>query len=290
LRQKIETGQLNRDALQRSIRMLSSDSSADNLPVFLKLLSNQDAAAQVIPLLTRYNDPEVANQLLKRLPDWKGTELSSAMEALCSRVAWANLVLDRIAADQLHKSVLTAFYARQMASLGDQALKSRLEKEWGRLSQSSGELKSEISKLSVAYRSAPLWAYSDEAGAGHFKKLCAQCHQPNVQSEAIAPKLAGAGSKGVEYLVENVIDPNAVIGRDYQSRIIVTVEGRVITGLVEKETETSLTIRTLNDSVTIAKSDIEESKVSPNSFMPEGLLKTLNEREKIELLKFLMRQ
>ena len=94
----------------------------------------------------------------------------------------------------------------------------------------------------------------------------------------------------MEYVVENVLDPNAVIGRDYQSRIIVTVEGRVLTGLVEKETDTSLTIRMLNDSVTIAKSEIEESRISPNSFMPEGLLKTLNEREKIELLKYLMRQ
>lgn len=290
LRQKIESGQLNREALLRSIRMLSGDSSPENLPVFLKLLSNPEVAAQVIPMLTRYNDPSVPDQLLKRVSEWKGTELSTAMEALCSRATWANIVLDRIAAGQLPKSSLTAFYARQMASLGDSALKARLEKEWGKLGQSSGELKAEVSKLSTAYRSAPLWAYSDEAGAGHFKKLCAQCHQPNAQSEAIAPKLAGSGAKGVDYLVENVLDPNAVIGRDYQSRIIVTKEGRVLTGLVEKESATSLTVRTLNDSVTIAKDEIEESKVSPNSFMPEGLLKTLNEREKIELLKFLMRQ
>jgi len=290
VRQRIEEGKLNRDGLLRALRMLSSDASAENLPLYLKLLSRPDVAAQVIPLLARFNDPSVPDQLLSRLKDWKGAELSAAMETLSSRVAWANLVLDRIADDQLPKSILTAFYARQMASLGNQTLNQRLEKEWGRLGQSSAELKGEISKLAIAYKAAPLWAYSDEAGAGHFKKLCSQCHLPNAQSEALAPKLAGTGAKGVDYIVENVLDPNAVIGRDFQSRIIVTNEGRVLTGLVEKETETSLTIRTLNDSVTIAKSEIDEQSISPNSFMPEGLLKTLNEREKIELLKYLMRQ
>ncbi|MFN9717077.1 MAG: hypothetical protein ACK58L_00185, partial [Planctomycetota bacterium] len=108
--------------------------------------------------------------------------------------------------------------------------------------------------------------------------------------DALAPKLAGSGAKGVEYLVENILDPNAVIGRDYQARVIVTTEGRVITGLVEKESETSLTIRTLNDSVTVAKSEIDETQISPNSFMPQGLLKELNDRERIELLKYLMGQ
>ncbi|MBS0203217.1 MAG: DUF1080 domain-containing protein [Planctomycetes bacterium] len=290
IRQRIAGGTLNRDELLQSLRMLSSDSSPDNLPLYLRLLTNPAAAAQVIPLLARFNSPVVAEELLKRLPQLRDGANSAAMEALCGRVNWANLVLDRIADEKLPKSQLTAFYARQMASLGDKALNSRLEKEWGRLGQSSAEVKSEIARLSTAYNSAPLWAYSDEAGAAHFKKLCAQCHLQDGQSVALAPKLTGSGAKGIEYIVENVLDPNAVIGRDYQSRVIVTTEGRVITGLIERESETSLTVRTLTNSVTIAKSDVEESRISENSFMPEGLLKPLSERERIELLKFLMRQ
>ena len=290
IRKKILSDQLNRDGLIKAIRMLSSDSSPENLPLFLNLLSNKAIAVQVIPLIARFNSHMVADALLKQLPQMSEVEYSTAMEALCSRVAWANLVLDRIADGTLPKSHLTAFYARQMGSLGDAVLKSRLEKEWGRLGQSSGEVKSEIAKLSTAFKAAPLWAYSDDAGAAHFKKLCSQCHLPTATSAMLGPKLTGSGAKGVEYIVENVLDPNAVIGRDYQSRIIQTTRGRVITGLIEKESETSLTIRTLNDSVTVAKSEIEDSRISDNSFMPEGLLKTLNEREKIELLKFLMRQ
>jgi putative membrane-bound dehydrogenase-like protein len=290
IRSAITNGVLKGKALQRSLRLLSGDSSPENLGIYLQLLNDRTASAQVIPLLGRFSDASVAQQLLTRLPRLEGPDRSAAMEVLCSRVEWSNLLLDRIGDGTLEKSQLTAFYARQMASLNNSDLTNRLETEWGRIGQSSEEIRAEATQLAQAYRTAPLWAYNDEAGAGHFKKLCAQCHQPQGQSEALGPKLTGAGTRGVEYLVENVLAPNAVIGRDYQARIIVTSDGRVITGLVEKESDSTMTIRTLNDSVTVEKSDIEETQVSPNSFMPEGLLKTLNDREKLELLKFLMRQ
>lgn len=290
IRQSIASGKLNRDELRRALRMLSNDASPDNLQLYLKLLANKDAAVQAIPLLARFDSPQVARELLARLPELQDAEYSAAMEALCSRVTWSNAVLDQVAKGALPKSHLTAFDVRQMSSLGDAALKTRLEKEWGRLRQSSQEVKSEITRLAQAFKTAPLWAYSDEAGAAHFKKLCSQCHLPTATSTNLGPRLTGSGKKGVEYIIENVLDPNAVIGRDYQARVIQTTEGRVITGLIEKETESSVTIRTLNDSVTLAKSDIEESRVSENSFMPEGLLKPLNDREKLELLKYLMAQ
>ena len=275
---------------REAIRVLSSDSSPENLPHLLALVDSPELAALVIPLLSRYNDSVVADELLKRLLTLQGQENAAAMQVLCGRVAWSNLVLDCISDGSLPKSQLTAFNAHQMSNLSDQELNERLTKEWGMIGQSSTELKSEIAKTSAAYKSAPLWAFSDGEGAAHFKRLCASCHLPNQETESLAPKLAGSGSKGIEYLVENVIDPNAVIGRDFQARIIVTREGRVITGLIEKETDSSITIRTLTESVTVAKSEIEETKISLNSFMPEGLLRNLNDREQIELFKFLMGQ
>ena len=275
---------------REAIRVLASDSSPKNLPHLLTLLDTPELAAEVIPLLSRYNDNGVADELLKRLPELQGQENTAAMQVLCGRVAWSNLVLDHIKDGSLPKSQLTAFYAHQMSNLSDEILNQRLTKEWGTFGQSSAELKTEITKTAAAYKAAPLWDFRYGDGAAQFQKMCASCHLANAQNEALAPKLAGSGSKGIDYLVENVIDPNAVIGRDFQARIIVTTEGRVITGLIEKETDSSVTVRTLTESVTVAKSEIEETKISPSSFMPEGLLKPLNDRERIELFKFLMGQ
>lgn len=275
-------------AKRQAIQVLSSDLAPENLPVFLASLETPELITPILPLLKRFNEPTISKLLLSRLKSFKGNDAAIAIEVLCSRVESANLLLDAIATSEIPKTTLTAFYARQMAALDNPELNQRLEKEWGKLGQTSGELLDQIQSLATSYKAAPLWAYSGENGALHFKKLCAQCHIANEQNEAIAPKLAGSGAKGIDYLVENVINPNAVIGRDYQARIISTSEGQVITGVVEKETDSSITVRTLTSSETIAKDDIVNMKVSTNSFMPEGLLNTLNDREKIELFKYLM--
>src|SRR5690606_8516032 len=154
---------------------------------------------------------------------------------------------------KLKKNQLTAYHARQMANLGNEKLNQRLVREWGRVGSSSEELKTEITKTTQMYESAPQWAFSEQAGAAHFKKLCAVCHQPNERNESLGPKLAGSGSKGVRYIVENVIDPNAVIGRDFQARLILTSDGRVFSGLIESETASAVTLRTATNTVVIAK-------------------------------------
>ena len=79
-----------------------------------------------------------------------------------------------------------------------------------------------------------------------------------------------------------------VIGEDFLARQILTVDGLVITGVVLKETDSALTVRTATATQTIAKDDVEKMVVSKNSFMPEGLLKPLTDRERIELLMYLM--
>ncbi|MFM7865482.1 MAG: hypothetical protein ACKPHU_14805, partial [Planctomycetaceae bacterium] len=90
------------------------------------------------------------------------------------------------------------------------------------------------------------------------------------------------------YLVENLINPDAVIGRDYQARVLVTTEGRVLTGMLQSETPESVTLRTLNSVETVNRGEIEELRISDQSFMPRELLQGLNERERIELLKYVM--
>ncbi len=124
---------------------VASDPSPANLPIYLKLLDNDSINAQVIPMLSRYDQEAVADRLLDRLPTWTGSQNSAAKEVLCSRVAWANKMLDRIQQGKLDKSQLTAYFARQMSTLGDAKLMERLTKEWGTLSSGDSERKRRLS-------------------------------------------------------------------------------------------------------------------------------------------------
>jgi len=82
-------------------------------------------------------------------------------------------------------------------------------------------------------------------------------------------------------------DPNAVIGEDFQLMIVTKNDGSVVAGTVEKESETSLVLRTLAESVTVSKTEIKTREKLQQSLMPPGLLEALPEREALELLKFL---
>ena len=61
--------------------------------------------------------------------------------------------------------------------------------------------------------------------------------------------------------------------------ILALNDGRVVQGLVQKETDSAVTLRTINDTVVVAKSDIEERKLSELSLMPEGQLNQLTPDE-----------
>lgn len=288
MRDSLADSTSNLQAQQHAVSILAYDTAEQNLPLFLKLLDETALVPQLLPLLTRYADPRVATELIARIPEWSQGDSAAAMEVLASRVPWALQTLDSIAAGDLEKKHLAAYNVRQMTQLGDTGLNERLENEWGALQQSSQERRAEIAAMAETFSSAPLWAYNVKSGAAHFKKLCANCHQPDGLNESLGPKLAGTRTKGIEYIVENVIDPNAVIGRDFQARVVVTRDGRVVNGLIEMETPSAVTIRTATNSVTVARSEIEEILISDNSFMPENLLKDLTDAQKIELFKYLM--
>src|SRR5205807_5567123 len=134
---------------------------------------------------------------------------------------------------------------------------------------------------------APLWAYSGAAGREHFRKICAQCHKLGDDGVLFGPELTGSAQHGIRYFLENIIDPNAVVGVDFQMTNIETKDGELVSGLLANETETAVTIRTPTEKVTVPKTKIIKRQLSEKSMMPEGLLDSLQPREQIELLKYL---
>ena len=271
-----------------AISLLAFDNQPDNVQVLLDQLDRPELALKALPLLRQYDSERIGQSVLGRLKDWNGELSAAAMELLSSRTIWASQLLDAIEREHLDKDRLTAFYARQISQLGDDKLSESLARVWGQVRPSSEQLREEIRKTAEAYKAAPLWAYDGNAGRAHFQKLCASCHSLEKGAVEFAPKLQGTGAKGADYAVENVIDPNAVIGRDYQARVIRTNDGQVITGLVVRESDASIEIRTTTDTLLIDKDSMEEIRVSENSFMPMGLLETLDERQRIELLKYVL--
>ncbi len=285
LREKLQSG----DAASRehAFAVLSKAQDRDSVPAFIALLDQKEFRTRAIPVLARFDQPAVAAALVKHLPDWTADERNAALNALTGRANFARTLLDEVAAGRARRDYLTAFHIRQLTQLHDAEIDQRVTKNWGRINTTAGEKQAQIGALEKVFNEAPLWAYDGSAGLEHFQKLCATCHRLGNDGVRLGPELTGAGKNGIRYFLENIIDPNAVIGADFQMTTVETKDGDVISGLLVNESTDALTLRTVAAEEKVAKGAIARRIASDKSLMPEGLLDSLGQREQIELLKYL---
>jgi putative membrane-bound dehydrogenase-like protein len=263
----------------------SGDSQAG--AVFVSLLDLNDYRSEVIPLLARSGDPAITAALIKRYSGFNEADRAAALNTMSSRASLATPLLAAIKDGSFDKKQLDGLRIRQLRSLNDAAIDRILDQSWGKISDPSASAKVTIARLKKAYQEAPLWAYSAEHGKEIFQRTCTICHSLNGVGGKIGPDLGGSWRNGVDYFLENIIDPNAVVGEDYQLHVITKKDGSVVSGLLEKETETTVVIRSLADSTPVPKSEIKEHQKLAQSMMPPGLLESLPEKDALELLKFL---
>jgi putative heme-binding domain-containing protein len=120
-----------------------------------------------------------------------------------------------------------------------------------------------------------------------FSRTCEQCHTLFGEGGKVGPDLTGSNRADLAYLLSNVVDPNAVVGKEYLATLAWLKDGRLVTGIQRSETATSISLQTQNELVVIAKDEIEESKLSDLSTMPEGLLDAMPEDEIVDLAGYL---
>jgi hypothetical protein len=88
-------------------------------------------------------------------------------------------------------------------------------------------------------------------------------------------------------VLTNVVDPSAVIGKDYLMSVVKTRDARVLSGIVKKDDGNAITLQTENEQIVIPKSQITLQKEQPISMMPEGLLAGLKREDVRDLVAYL---
>ena len=117
---------------------------------------------------------------------------------------------------------------------------------------------------------------------------CLKCHAISGAGGKVGPDLVSIGSSAqVDYLVDSILDPNKNVKEGFQSLVVATDEGKIMTGIKVRETDTDLLLRDVEDrEFAIPLKSIEDQK-SGTSLMPVGLVDKLTRSELIDLVKFL---
>ena len=128
-----------------------------------------------------------------------------------------------------------------------------------------------------------------EEGARVFAKAqCSSCHKMNTVGNGFGPDLSSVTRRFTrsEFL-ESTLFPSHVISDQYASKKVLTLTGKVHTGILVRNPD-GISIRTKeNQEVKISEEEIEEILPSKVSAMPSGLLDSLTPSEIRDLLCFI---
>lgn len=236
--------------------------------------------------LAMYDDARNAPAILAVYGDLAADERRDALATLASRVASAKTLLKAVEKKRIAATDLSADLVRQLRNLEDEDLQKMIEENWGIVRESPEEKK----KLIEEYKTLIQGGKDDvdvTLGRAVFAKTCAQCHKLFDAGGNVGPELTGSNRANLDYLLSNVLDPSAVMAKDYQPTVIATTDGRIITGILKERQSNALVVVTANEVLTLPSDEVETSRLSDKSMMPDDLFKPLSEREIRSLVAYL---
>jgi len=143
-----------------------------------------------------------------------------------------------------------------------------------------------IEQRRAAYASAKPTAAE---GQKVFVKNCAQCHQLGGEGKVVGPQLDGVGNRGVERLIEDILDPNRNVDPAFRYSNVTLKDTTLITGLQKREEgETLVFVDTTGQEVTVPKAQIRSRAESRLSIMPNNFGEIIPPEEFNQLMAFLM--
>jgi len=251
------------------------------------LLDDPGMRGPTLRALAAYNDPGTPAAILKRFPALSDDERDDAVNTLAARPASAGALLDAVAAGTVPRRDVSVTAARQLRALGDPAVAAKLEAAWGSIRPTSRDKVVLMARYREVLTAERLKTADLSRGRAVFKRACAGCHKMYGEGGDVGPELTGSDRANLAYVLENVLDPSASVGRDYKLNTIATADGRLISGILRSQDERTLVVQTVNERLTLDRGDVEALKPSDQSMMPEGLFETLSADEVRDLVAYL---
>ncbi len=274
-----------------AIKTLLALAPAENLPLVIAIVANtdqpialRDAAAKA---LSEVNSDEARQALLMPIRTAPHAVAVKLAAALASRPEGANTLIDAIERKNLSPRILQEQNIRdRLVFFGVKDVDARIAK----LTKNLAPVSAELDKLIAAKRAAYTPAKIDLVhGKEVFTKTCAICHQLEGQGALVGPQLDGAGARGLDRLLEDVIDPNRNVDPMFRYVNITLKDGNTISGLPRKDEGKTITlIDATGKEVPINKDEIASTDPSKLSLMPTGFGEILKVEEFNDLMGFLL--
>ena len=256
-------------------------------PLLLQLLNDPQLQGPAIRGLAAYDDPKTSSAILAVYASLPTVAKRDALNTLSARAASAVPLLAAIGDGKIPKQDLTADLVQQLRNLKNAEVNAHLTKVWGVARESGADKLAEINRFKSIYRAGGSHPGDASRGRAVFARTCVQCHTLFGVGGKVGPDLTGSNRGDLDYILQNIVDPNAVIPNDYRGWNIEMKDDRVITGVTKEQNDRVVVVATANETLTLPRNEILTMHQSQLSMMPEGLLTPLNEQEVRDLIFYL---
>jgi putative heme-binding domain-containing protein len=262
---------------------------------FGKLLGDAAESAnmrdQLATLLAGSNLAESRAELIKALPTAPARLQTVIATGLAGSPQGIEQLLEAITAGKASARLLQE---RAVQTRLDSAKLPNLKERVAKLTQGLPAADEKLNELMKKRRAAYVAAGKKvdlEAGAKIFEKNCANCHSLAGKGAKVGPQLDGIGARGLDRLLEDIIDPSRNVDQQFRATTLSLKNGQIVTGLVlREEGEIVVIADQQGKEVRVPKDQIDERVVSPLSPMPANLADQIVEADFNHLLAFLLAQ
>jgi len=254
----------------QSARQLKSDAAREALLKLIAQDNPEPLVVEAIRALSEMDDETVSGKLVAGWKNFTSAERAATVDVLLSRGRWILALLAAIEAKEIAAGELSASAVQRLGQNKDDIVRQRAMQAIGRIRPANADKQKIIAeKKELILRGGP-----PDMAAGHAlaQKTCFTCHKLHGEGAEVGPDLTGSGRASLDALLANVIDPNQIVGKGYESVEVETKAGRSVAGRLVEDTASHVKLLAAGPKEeVIARSDIERLRVSELSVMPEGL-------------------
>ena len=268
--------------------VIGSLADPSTTPTLLDLIKNTEPEPVQLAALdaVRQIPNAPAGKILMDYPAASASVREKIRDIMFSRKQWAREFLAQVDSGKFLSSEVPLVQLQKIALLNDPRLNELVRKHWGNIGGGTPEEKlADIRRFNNDLRAFPGDA---NKGRAVFQRICASCHELFGEGEKVGPELTYANRKDKDFLLTSIVDPNAVIRKEFINYTIETRDGRVLNGLMAEQSPSTVTIvAAKNERTTLNREMIGSVQESNLSLMPEGLMHGLTPEERRDLFAYL---
>lgn len=132
---------------------------------------------------------------------------------------------------------------------------------------------------------------SIERGQQSFGRYCGSCHRVRLSGALVGPTLDGIGNRGLERIVEDVLDPNRNVDPAFRTTVYVLKNGEIVTGLYRRREGKTVVVSDVEGrGRSIPESLILQELRTESSIMPDNWDSIIPANEFYDIVEFLLAQ